>query len=116
MVKRFAAALLSIVMFSSAVFAEFTPKQGAFVDADDYFANYSNEEMLERITVDGELNLDLAQREFELSSGEEHTFWQIIVAAIIASVKASCENDWSYRDKDRCVGKCEDYKKDKDKR
>lgn len=116
MVQKFVAALVAMVMLSTPVLAQFGMDEDLLVDANDVLTPERTQEFLDRVTVDGQVSLELAEREFALSSGEERTFWPVVIAFIAASIKASCENDWSYRDKDKCVGKCEDYRRQEEKR
>jgi phage-related protein len=116
MVQKFVAAMVAMVMLSTPVLAQFGLDEDLLVDANDVLTAERTQEFLDRVTVDGKVSLELAEREFALSSGEERTFWPVVIAFIAASIKASCENDWSYRDDDRCVGKCDGYGKKKDRK
>lgn len=112
MLKKVTASLLTTsVMMSSLALGAATPDFdfSKFKDIEEVITDQRTTDFIARVTVDGKVDQSLVEKELALSSGEEETWWPAILGALIGLFGKGCENS-SYRDKDRCVGKCDDWK------
>lgn len=116
-VRRVVASLLCFAFLSSPALAVFQPGGGGecYVNLDDIQTDNAEVDGILRrvINKNGKVDYDALNDALANENGEVYTFWPVVIAAVAAVAKASCENDWSYRDKDRCVGKCDDRPREK---
>lgn len=110
--KKAVGLLLVGALSTSTLHAGYQPDPTQFTDIDEMMGDPQVAEFLERVTVGGRIDQSLVDQEMRLASGEEQTWLGWILGLLAASVKASCEDGWSYRDDDKCVGKCDDWRRE----